>query len=485
MDNFNDYMGEEKEPGYDKVPPSFEPPIYDGQNNEIEDYNQDEFEKANVQPEIIAEPNEMPDPGSLSGDFMSNSNERYSNYQFEQQPPMKKKGTGIVVAIVGLLVVAAVVLIVASSSVLLSFFKSDKSEEGTTEAVVMLTEKETEEKQVTDETTGAVSSSTIEYDLAYPLYTYIMGSDNEGLEEYIGENKDTVNLDYIDDDVYSPLYFAIICENNEAIRILLHYGADIELADDIMNYGSPLFAALDCDNLEAMEILVENGANVNARDQYGATPVMYAARLDISSFDYLIDAEADVTKIDFYGWNTLHYASYYGNVTTYERGLELGVDESALTDKVYSVTDTTLLGSNVGLLETLLAKGFTLEQPLENGDTLLLIVRSDEMAYYVMENFECDFTATDEYGASPLHYAAYYELSAEVLKLYIENGADVNLQDSDGITPLMNAVPVTENVRLLLDNGADVSIEDYDGYTAYDYITEEDDSYLKVLLRNK
>ena len=43
----------------------------------------------------------------------------------------------------------------------------------------------------------------------------------------------------------------------------------------------------------------------------------------------------------------------------------------------------------------------------------------------------------DEYGRSPLHYAALHGNLDEVKSL-IANGADINMQDDGGMTPLQN-----------------------------------------------
>lgn len=61
-----------------------------------------------------------------------------------------------------------------------------------------------------------------------------------------------------------------------------------------------------------------------------------------------------------------------------------------------------------------------------------------------------------------------YRDSPLIVKILLENGADVNLQDRDGKTPLMsvNYWGSTEISKLLIESGADVNLKDKCGTTA-------------------
>jgi len=73
----------------------------------------------------------------------------------------------------------------------------------------------------------------------------------------------------------------------------------------------------------------------------------------------------------------------------------------------------------------------------------------------------------------PIHFAV--NSSLEIMQLLIDHGADVNVKDQKGKTPLhiVAAVkPSIEKMQLLIDNGADVNAVDQDGKTPLSYVLQ-------------
>ena len=83
-------------------------------------------------------------------------------------------------------------------------------------------------------------------------------------------------------------------------------------------------------------------------------------------------------------------------------------------------------------------------------------------------------------------YSNYSSKRYDMLKLLIDYGADVNIQNNNGNTPLLQLHYPASYVRdeeqdiqnwikcaqLLLDNGADPYLQDSRGYTIFDYVKE-------------
>ena len=74
---------------------------------------------------------------------------------------------------------------------------------------------------------------------------------------------------------------------------------------------------------------------------------------------------------------------------------------------------------------------------------------------------------------------------ADVIKLLVDSGADINAADNKGCTALMRAAysGYPELVKFLLDSGADKSKTDYDGNMAIHYVRKECLADLKDILK--
>jgi ankyrin repeat protein len=111
----------------------------------------------------------------------------------------------------------------------------------------------------------------------------------------------------------------------EPVNLLIAAGANVDPQD---NYGqTPLHYAAWNNRWGHAELLIESGADINAKDFELETPLHKTASND--SFDVaqiLIDAGADLDVQDNVGWTALHTAVDWDNLEIAELLIDAGAD---------------------------------------------------------------------------------------------------------------------------------------------------------------
>jgi ankyrin repeat protein len=112
-----------------------------------------------------------------------------------------------------------------------------------------------------------------------PLYVAVMHDQNEIAKLLLAAgasvNRRSVAWLY-DADGRLPLELAATRRNTELVRLLLERGAEVD-ARDFQARPTALMSAARFASPEIVELLIAHGADVNARDRAGATPLEYAA----------------------------------------------------------------------------------------------------------------------------------------------------------------------------------------------------------------
>ena len=99
--------------------------------------------------------------------------------------------------------------------------------------------------------------------------------------------------------------------------------------------------------------------------------------------------------------------------------------------------------------------------------------RNFELVKYLLEELRLDVNARDHLGWTPL-YCAVLDNQPELVKYYLDHGADIGSRDREKRTVLITAAHGTfttdeqalELLKLLIDRGAEVDAQDKKGFTA-------------------
>ena len=118
------------------------------------------------------------------------------------------------------------------------------------------------------------------------IFEAIQQNDTIALKQFL---KNGTNPNYTDTDGLTPLLYTAGMGLRTCARILIKYGADINMPD--INYGTtPLMFAAKYKQLEMCIFLVENGAEINKSDKEGNIALNYAEISENSDiYNYLQD----------------------------------------------------------------------------------------------------------------------------------------------------------------------------------------------------
>ena len=218
----------------------------------------------------------------------------------------------------------------------------------------------------------------------------------------------------------------------------------------------------------------ERGFDVNAKNNYGRTPLHYAAGWGNATIvATLLAAGADVSAKGNYGDTPLHYAIRWGYTTIAATLLAAGADAYAKNNHGDTPLHTASFWGRAIIAATLLAAGADVNAKRTDGQTPLHLASSgfassggQATIVVALLSAGADVNAKTDFGYTPLHGAALRD-HATIVATLLAAGADVNAKSFIGITPLHSAAgaPSASVISLLLAAGADVNAKNIDGET--------------------
>jgi len=230
--------------------------------------------------------------------------------------------------------------------------------------------------------------------------------------------------------------------NLATLKLLLDMGADVNARNDF-NATALLWAARDP---EKARVLIAHGADVNARSKQGRTPLMLAALRPGGSaiVALLLSKGADPSVADNHGDTALGLAATIGESESMRLLLAKGADPMAKNDKGETSLILASKGRSAAAIRLLLDR----HVDVNAANTFYNSVRNGPIAMTKL---------------TALHRAAAFGPTEAVADL-LAAGANVNARDGRLLTPLHFAVateyPNPNIVRMLIKAGADVNARD-------------------------
>ena len=305
----------------------------------------------------------------------------------------------------------------------------------------------------------------------------------------------------VDKDGNTPLFFAVRDNRPEVVQLLLAHKAEVNFTNSfgqtplfwanqniqtevrhqgIETWGT-LFWANQNIQTEVARLLLAAKAEVNHRDKPGFTPLFDAVQSTVHDHDFdlvrlLLGNKADVNAATGIGVTPLLFAASVSvvDINLVKLLLENGADPQAHIKEV---------GSSMGNISpTLHALDLAIEADRPDEMELLLAAHADPNARYLAYN-----NGQISQSFTPLLLALAYGRPkvTEELQILLDHGADPDLADLSGRTPLSQAVGSghLNLVQLLLDHHADVNKPDNQGLPPLAYVRQQDPEIRAALLK--
>ncbi|XP_072504293.1 protein phosphatase 1 regulatory subunit 12B isoform X9 [Notamacropus eugenii] len=247
--------------------------------------------------------------------------------------------------------------------------------------------------------------------------------------------------------------------------------------------GAVFLAACSSGDTDEVKRLLARGADINTVNVDGLTALHQACideNLDMVKF--LVENRANVNQQDNEGWTPLHAAASCGYLNIAEYFINHGASVAAVNSEGEVPSDLAEEAAMKDLLlEQVKKQGLDLEQSRKEEEQQML-----QDARQWLNRGQIEDVRQARSGATALHVAAAKGYS-EVLRLLIQAGYELNVQDHDGWTPLHAAAHwgVKEACSILAEALCDMDIRNKLGQTPFDVADEGLVEHLEMLQKKQ
>jgi ankyrin repeat protein len=309
------------------------------------------------------------------------------------------------------------------------------------------------------------------------------------VNDAIEYDEDEATLKEIDPNLLSTfkeyLVDSIKRQKYDAWRFFIKYVDPIKLGfitDSLMINDTPVLVYAIATNNKQMvgKLVAVEGINLNKADEYGRTPLMAAIHAQNTDLIEFLIGQNDVNLnlLDVAEETALFKAIQIGNLEYTNLLLENNVAVNLMNDNGYTPLISAIVNANIPIIRRLLeVPGIdvnSVEDPLNVDEPITSALHhavqlgNTEIINLLLRVPNIQLNILDRNGQTPLHVAAINQNNAIVDQL-IRAGAQVNIQDAQGMTALMYAARQDAPLSLYyLVNapGVDLTLTDAQGHTA-------------------
>ncbi|XP_075265107.1 uncharacterized protein LOC142357345 isoform X3 [Convolutriloba macropyga] len=254
---------------------------------------------------------------------------------------------------------------------------------------------------------------------------------------------------------YTALHIYAMKNCEEEARLLVDRGADLDAQND--DGDTPLHIALKLAHIKIAMILIKSGCDVNRQGANGNTPLHYCVQRPDWHYviTELINNGAIINITNDKEEAPLHLAVKHPHVCMHL------IDNGALVNKQRTDGSTVLhmfaRAGNYECVKMMLDADADANLPTVDGEIPLHLAVDHPRILKLLLNYGCDVDKQGLGGNSTLHYCAVTGNITGIQAL-IQAGANVNIVNDTGDTPLHVATKYPDIVRALIEAQANANM---------------------------
>jgi WD40 repeat protein len=316
------------------------------------------------------------------------------------------------------------------------------------------------------------------------------------------------------DDNWSAIFYSIYNSDNQTLIYILDNGGDVNITDSDLN--TPLIFSVQKYDLSFIKILYLYGADLNKKNKYNKAILDVAKEKNHTGIiDFLKNPIIDefemaelgterilINKIkgdkkvlsttNSEGKTLLHFSVINNRIELFDLLINEEIDVNIQDTGSYTALYYALANNKNDFAVKLIEKGAGLNIKYKNDETILLkaiSINNNFLTNYLIQKgagLSDIMNWRNEKGEYLIHKAVYNGNDTLILCL-LNSGADINAQDNEGWTPLLDAIFLGNNeiAKLLINKGANVNLCNFENHSAF-YLSKQrgSDEISELLIGN-
>ncbi|KAG4073918.1 hypothetical protein HA402_014123 [Bradysia odoriphaga] len=246
-------------------------------------------------------------------------------------------------------------------------------------------------------------------------------------------------LEVVNYNLQTPLTYAIVKGNEMAAAVLLNHGADVNVRMPKMNSLLLLHAVTQNKSFHLIPLMIDRGANIHEVNKHTKNSVLhYVCRkphlpFAVESLRKLVEKNIDLDAVNKDGRTALHLAV---NFRAGETDASYDIEDLLIESKAkLNIRDHRgRIPLHMAFVKIGKHSDSSFMDPIELVTTLVRAMKQ------TLPNFADEIRAADEFGMTPLHYAAYRGATISCSYLLMEMHESIDIFDRNGNTPFGLAV---------------------------------------------